>query len=132
MKKIKESGIEYEFDGGYEKKLMEKMKDLNVKKTTETKKKEQRTLTNRFDIDTGKAYINNQEVSTNEYSEFINLSKEEKLDKYGIIKVNSDSENIISNNTQSKAEGLDTKPSYGSGGFVTIENTTTYIQPIEV
>ena len=39
MKKIRESGIEYEFEGGYEKKLAEKMKDLNVKKTTETKKK---------------------------------------------------------------------------------------------
>ena len=92
--------------------------------------KEERTLTNRFDMDTGKAYINNQEVSTNEYSEFINLSKEEKLDKYGIIKSNS--EDIISNNTQSKAEGLDTHPSYAQGGMMLIENTTTYIQPVEV
>jgi len=39
---------------------------------------------------------------------------------------------IKANQTGSSAEGLDTKPSYGSGGFVTIENTTTYIQPIEV
>ncbi len=39
---------------------------------------------------------------------------------------------IKSNKNSSSAEGLDTKPSYGSGGFVTIENTTTYIQPIEV
>ena len=39
---------------------------------------------------------------------------------------------IKSNKMSSSAEGLDTKPSYGSGGFVTIENTTTYIQPIEV
>ena len=100
--------------------------------TTETKKKEERTLTNRFDIDTGKAYINNQEVSADEYSKFINLSKEEKLDKYGIIKVNSDSEDIIFNNTQSKAEGLDTHPSYAQGSMMIIENTTTYIQPIEV
>ena len=92
--------------------------------------KEERTLTNRFDMDTGKAYINNQEVSTNEYSEFINLSKEEKLDKYGIIKSNS--EDIISNNTQSKAEGLDAHPSYAQGGMMLIENTTTYIQPVEV
>ena len=100
--------------------------------TTETKKKEERTLTDRFDIDTGKAYINNQEVSADEYSKFINLSKEEKLDKYGIIKVNSDSEDIIFNNTQSKAEGLDTHPSYAQGSMMIIENTTTYIQPIEV
>ena len=39
---------------------------------------------------------------------------------------------IKANQTGSSAEGLDTKPSYGSGGFVTIENTTTYIQPVEV
>jgi len=39
---------------------------------------------------------------------------------------------IKSNKMTSSAEGLDTKPSYGSGGFITIENTTTYIQPIEV
>jgi len=41
-------------------------------------------------------------------------------------------ESIKSNKMTSSAEGLDTKPSYGSGGFITIENTTTYIQPIEV
>ena len=41
-------------------------------------------------------------------------------------------DDIKSSKTGSSAEGLDTKPSYGSGGFVTIENTTTYIQPIEV
>ena len=41
-------------------------------------------------------------------------------------------ESIKSNRTVSPAEGLDTKPSYGSGGFVPVENTTTYIQPIEV
>ena len=39
---------------------------------------------------------------------------------------------IKSNRTVSPAEGLDTKHSYGSGGFVPVENTTTYIQPIEV
>ena len=47
-------------------------------------------------------------------------------------KVKGKSENILPKNTQSMSQGLDTKPSYGSGGFVTIENTTTYIQPIEV
>ena len=34
--------------------------------------------------------------------------------------------------SKKKAEGLDTKPSYGGDGMVVIENTTTYIQPIEV
>ena len=41
-------------------------------------------------------------------------------------------EDIISNNTQSKASGLDTHPSYAQGGMVVVDNTTTYIQPIEV
>jgi len=31
-----------------------------------------------------------------------------------------------------KAEGLDIHPSYAQGGMVVIDNTTTYIQPIEV
>jgi len=39
---------------------------------------------------------------------------------------------IESNNTQSKVEGLDTHPSYAQGGMMLIENTTTYIQPVEV
>ena len=52
--------------------------------------------------------------------------------KFDIPKVNSDFEDIISNNTQSKAEGLDTHPSYAQGSMMVIENTTTYIQPIEV
>ena len=34
--------------------------------------------------------------------------------------------------SKTKADGLDTKPSYGSDGTRVIQNTTTYIQPIEV
>ena len=34
--------------------------------------------------------------------------------------------------SKKKADGLDTRPSYGSDGMMVIENTTTYIQPIEV
>ena len=37
---------------------------------------------------------------------------------------------IKANQTGFSAEGLDTKPSYGDG--VVVENTTTYIQPVEV
>ena len=37
---------------------------------------------------------------------------------------------IKSNKMTSSAEGLDIKPSYGDG--VVVENTTTYIQPVEV
>ena len=49
------------------------------------------------------------------------------------IKVDSlQSSSIISSNTQSKAEGLDTHPSYAQGGLIVIDNNTTIIQPIEV
>jgi len=34
--------------------------------------------------------------------------------------------------THAHSKGLDTKTSYGSGGFMVIENTTTYIQEVEV
>ena len=39
---------------------------------------------------------------------------------------------IASNITQNKAQGLDTHPSYAQGGMMVVDNTTTYIQPIEV
>ena len=41
-------------------------------------------VNNRFDINTGKAYINDKEVGVDEYNVFINLSNEEKIRKYGI------------------------------------------------
>ena len=53
------------------------------------KRKNFRTLTSsrkvsgRFDIKTGKAYINDQEVSTDEYNKFVNLSPREKIQQYG-------------------------------------------------
>ena len=43
-----------------------------------------KTVSGRFDINTGKAYINDIEVSTDEYVAFHNMSKAEKLAKYGI------------------------------------------------
>jgi len=41
-------------------------------------------------------------------------------------------DDIQASNTQSKAEGLDTHPSYAQGGMMVVENTTVAIQPIEV
>ena len=35
-------------------------------------------------MDTGKAYINDKEVSIDEYNTFFNLSDKEKIKKYGI------------------------------------------------
>lgn len=49
-------------------------------KTTSTKKE----VTGRFDMKTGKAYINDKEVGMDEYMKFHNLSQREKLKQYGI------------------------------------------------
>ena len=43
----------------------------------------EREVTGRFDMKTGTAYINEKEVSVDEYNKFINLSKKEKLELYG-------------------------------------------------
>ncbi len=40
-------------------------------------------VSSRFDMETGKAYINNQEVEVDEYVKFKQLSKQEQLDQYG-------------------------------------------------
>ena len=40
-------------------------------------------VSGRFDMKTGKAYINDQEVSMNEYLNYYNMSKQEKLRVYG-------------------------------------------------
>jgi len=42
-----------------------------------------RDVSGRFDLETGKAYINGQEVSHEEYTKFINLSPQEKIQQYG-------------------------------------------------
>tara|TARA_A100001035_G_scaffold122181_1_gene95984 strand:+ start:1039 stop:3345 length:2307 start_codon:yes stop_codon:yes gene_type:complete len=42
-----------------------------------------RDVSGRFDLETGKAYINGQEVSAEEYTKFINLSPQEKIQQYG-------------------------------------------------
>ena len=78
--------------------------------------KTQKKVSGRFDIKTGKAYINNQEVDMDEYGKFQNLSYEEKLDQYGI----KESPNISG---KSKSyDGLDKQTFYEEEG-----STTTYI-----
>ena len=44
-------------------------------KTNRDETRTQTTVSGRFDINTGKAYINDQEVSVHEYNKFFNLSK---------------------------------------------------------
>ena len=118
------------YDGVFRNKENKKDASTLEKDGVDDKIKEEKTLTNRFDIETGKSYINNEEVSANEYNEYLELSTEERLDKYGILKGHV--ENILPNDTQNKAKGLDTHPSYAQGGMMVVDNTTTYIQPIEV
>ena len=69
-------------------------------------------VSGRFDAKTGKAYINNQEVSADEYNKFYNLSKEEQLNQYGIDKSNNNLNIDKSNNTSVKgSDGIESKVS---------------------
>jgi hypothetical protein len=82
----------------------------------------QKTVSGRFDMETGKAYINNQEVSADEYNKFINLSKKEQIAQYGQGTAN----NIVSTNNSlsNKVNGVSSSASYeeGSGKEVVIIN----------
>ena len=56
----------------------QKNKEKKVIKT-----KSESKVTGRFDMKTGKAYINDQEVALDEYEKFANMSMKEKIDQYG-------------------------------------------------
>ena len=43
-----------------------------------------KTVSSNFDLKTGQAYINGEEVSADEFTEYINLSEEEQLRRYGV------------------------------------------------
>ena len=76
--------------------------------------KQEKTVSGRFDINTGKAYINNQEVSTDEYMNFHNLSTKEKVNQYGQVKGNGN--NILPLDVNSvKAKGVSEFASYEDG-----------------
>ena len=52
--------------------------------TTETEQiSTEREVSGRIDMDTGKTYINEKEVSADEYNVFANMSMKEKVQKYG-------------------------------------------------
>ena len=53
--------------------------------TSEKKTSIKRKVSGRFDLETGKAYINEKEVSADEYNIFANLSEKEKIQQYGQI-----------------------------------------------
>ena len=61
-------------------------KSINTYEKEETPNKKvsiKRDVSARFDLQTGKAYINGQEVSIDEYTKFQNLSTKEKIQQYG-------------------------------------------------
>tara|TARA_B100000287_G_scaffold386015_1_gene393568 strand:- start:96 stop:650 length:555 start_codon:yes stop_codon:yes gene_type:complete len=53
------------------------------KKEGEGDDKSSLKVSNRFDLEAGKGYINEKEVSLEEYNKFISLSEEERLKLYG-------------------------------------------------
>jgi len=70
----------------------------------------QKTVSGRFDTKTGKAYINDKEVSADEYNKFINLSEKEQIAQYGQGTAN----NIVSTNNSlsNKINGVSSSASY--------------------
>ena len=73
----------------------------------------QKQVSGRFDMETGKAYINDQEVSADEYAKFQNLSKQEQLQQYGKTPINTKTNDY---------SGIDTQASYEMD-----EGSTTYV-----
>ena len=62
--------------------------------TTKTEKiSTKKEVSGRFDMKTGKAYINEKEVSADEYNVFANMSMKEKVQKYGQIQKLDTSDN---------------------------------------
>ena len=89
------------------------------KKTTTIK--QEKTVSGRFDMKTGKGYINDQEVSVDEYEKFANMSMKEKVSKYGQVKGNA--ENILPldvNSVSKKATSVSESASYEEGADETI------------
>ena len=58
------------------------------KNVTPSKDKEPSTVSGRFDLKTGQGFINEQPVPLDEYEAFTNMSDEEKVQKYGAVKLN--------------------------------------------
>ena len=71
------------FAGGSDKDKAPK-KEVAKKQAKEVKTTTKKQVSGRFDMDTGKAYINDKEVSTDEYVAYYNMSRAEKLANYGV------------------------------------------------
>jgi len=102
-----------------EKKPKEDKKDDEKKDKKEISMK--REVSGRFDVETGKMYINNQEVGVDEYNKFINLSEKEKISQYGQVKGNA--ENILPLDVNSVAKKTNNISTYDD------EEETVVIKP---
>jgi hypothetical protein len=82
----------------------------NAGTTTTTSKK----VSGRVDTETGKTYINEKEVSADEYNVFANMSMEEKVQKYGQTEGLSTSVNTSDNITPQKDKNSSDNLKYNS------------------
>jgi len=96
-------------------------KEVNEPPTTITVNQQQ--VNGRFDMATGKAYINNKEVPMDEYMKFHNLSMKEKIEHYGVSSEDliskTDTNNDITNLNPSKKKKIVTVP-INTGGSNTV------------
>jgi len=74
-----------EYNMSLEKNDSESIENTSKKVTTTKTEKisASKTVSGRFDMKTGKTYINEKEVSADEYNVFANMSMKEKVQKYG-------------------------------------------------
>ena len=92
-------------------------KEPPLPKTNKDEVKTEKTASGRFDMKTGKGYINNQEVSLDEYEKFANMSMIEKVAQYGQVKGNAN--NILATNNNIR-DGVAQRASYEEGAEETV------------
>ena len=106
------------------------------KETPDKKVSIKQEVSGRFDLETGKAYINGQEVSIDEYTKFQNLSEKEKIQQYGQLKDGDVTGNtpqvepiIESDETGTDQFKFNTDEASGSTDFGVTFNTTPPTPP---
>jgi len=81
----------------------------------------EKKVSGRFDIETGKAFINEKEVDIDEYTKFQNLSMEEKIDQYGV--------DPVPKNEMSSTKKVDTESISDQTSYEQASNTIVLMQP---
>ena len=82
--------------------------------TTTTTTKRSKSVSGRFDTKTGKTYINDKEVSTDEYNTFQSMSMKEQVQKYGQTQELSTSVNTSDSTTPQKDKNSSDNLKYDS------------------